>query len=123
VIRDGAVMSKLLIPNTCQVPNVIFDEVMGRISDSSLRVLFAILRFTYGFQKRSDKISLGQLERMTGLSRPGVVKGIKCLGLLVTIRKGRQAKRESNEYSLNLDIATGELVNGFNQLTNFNELN
>ena len=62
-------MSRLLIPNTCQVPNVLFDEVMPRLSDSSLRVLFAIVRFTYGFQKAADRISLGQLQKVTGMSQ------------------------------------------------------
>lgn len=110
-------MSKLLIPNTCQVPNVFFDELMAGLSNSSLRVLLAVVRFTYGFNKYSDRISLGQLQKATGMSRPGVVKGIKGLGSLLTIRKGDQDKRESNEYSLNLNVATGELVNHVNQST------
>lgn len=105
-------MSKLLIPNTCQVPNVIFDEVMRRISDPALRVLLAIVRKTYGFQKYSDTVSLTQLQKITGLSRQGVVNGIRALGSLVKIKRGGI---EGNEYSLNLDVKTGELVNAVDQ--------
>ena len=106
-------MSKLLIPNTCQVPNVIFDEVMRRISDPALRVLLAIVRKTYGFQKHSDTVSLTQLQKITGLSRQGVVNGIRALGSLLKINK--RGGLEGNEYSLNLNVKTGELVNAVDQ--------
>lgn len=105
-------MNKLLIPNTCQVPNVLLDKVMPRIGDASLRVLLAITRFTYGFgDPQPRKISDTRLQRATGLSR-GVANGINGLGSLITIKAGPKNERVENEYALNLDIATGELVNG-----------
>src|SRR5262245_40474862 len=107
-------MSKLLIPNTTQVPNVLLDVVMRRVSNPALRVLLAVVRKTYGFQKQSDHISLTQLQELTALSRQGVVNGIKTLGEIITVRQG---KREGNEYALNLNVATGELVNGIDQST------
>jgi phage replication O-like protein O len=107
-------MSKLLIPNTTQVPNVLLDVMMRQLSDPALRVLLAIVRKTYGFQKEADHISLTQLQQITALSRQGVVNGIKALGPLIVIRQG---KREGNEYALNLNVETGELVNGVDQST------
>jgi phage replication O-like protein O len=107
-------MSRFLIPNTTQVPNVLLDVVMREVSNPSLRVLLAIVRKTYGFQKQSDHISLTQLQEITGLSRQGVVNGARALGSLIAIRHG---KREGNEYALNLNVATGELVNGVDQST------
>ena len=76
-------MNRILIPNTCQVPNVLLDEVMPRISGSSLKVLLAIVRKTYGFQKQADKISFRQLQKLTGLSRDAVNRAIKELGDLL----------------------------------------
>src|SRR5688572_4881929 len=102
-------MSKLLIPNTCQVPNVLLDKAMPRIGNASLRVLLAITRCTYGFgDSKPRKISYTRLQKATGLSRQGVANGINGLGNLVTIKPGPKNERVENEYSLNLDVATGE---------------
>lgn len=101
-------MSKLLIPNTTQTPNVYLDVVMPRIKNASLRVMLAVVRKTYGFGKQADAISITQLQKLTGLSRQGVVNGIAGLGPLVNIEMGSDG---INVYSLNLDISTGELVN------------
>jgi len=103
----------LLIPNTCQVPNVLLDEIMPRLSGSSLKVLLAIVRKTYGFQKHADKISFRQLQQLTGLSRDSVNQGIKGLGDLLKIKpgiKGVPSLAGVNEYALNLDVSTGQLV-------------
>ena len=110
-------MSKLLIPNTTQVPNILLDEVIPKLPPGALRVLLVIVRFTYGFGKSSDRISLKQLEGVTGLSRWGVVQGIKALETLINIRPGAKG-RGANEYSLNLDIVTGQLVNKVDQSDN-----
>ena len=109
-------MSRLLIPNTAQVPNVLLDQIMPKIKNTSLRVALAVVRFTYGFQKKADKISLTQLQRITGLSRQGVVNGVAALGPLLKIKPGAEG-RGANEYSLNLDVSTGQLVNHFDQST------
>ncbi len=103
-------VSKLLIPNTTQVPNILLDEVMPTLRGGALKVLLAIVRFTYGFGKQTDQISLKQLQTLTGLSREGVVQGVQALGDLVSVKRGAKGVG-ANEYSLNLNISTGELVN------------
>ena len=108
-------MSKLLIPNTTQVPNVLLDVVMRQISDAALRVLLAVVRKTYGFQKKCDAVSLTQLQKLTGMSRKAVVDGIKKLGSLLIINK--RGGREGNVYELNLDT-DNQLVTEGNQLPN-----
>jgi len=105
-------MSKLLIPNTTQVPNVILDEVIPKLTSSPVRVLLAIIRLTYGFQKSSDRISQRSLAKKTGLSRRNVIKGVKALDGIIQIipgKKGLKTWEGANEYSLNLDISTGLL--------------
>lgn len=64
-------------PNYTQIPNKLLDNMFEIESDSELRVIFAIARKTLGWHKKSDKISLSQLEEMTGLTRPSVIDGIK----------------------------------------------
>lgn len=105
-------MSKLLIPNTTQVPNILLDVVMPAIKNASLRVLLAVARKTYGFQKAADDISLTQLQKLTGLSRQGVVNGIAGLGNLLGVENGNDG---INRYRLNVDVSSGELVNLFDQ--------
>ncbi len=105
-------MSRLLIPNTTQVPNVLLDEVIPRLSSSPVRVLLAIIRLTYGFGKSSDRLSLSYLAKKTGLSRRRVIDGVKSLGDIIKItpgKKGLKTWEGANEYSLNLDISTGQL--------------
>jgi len=102
-------VSRLLVPNTTQVPNVLIDEVMLKLPPSAFRVLLVIVRKTYGFQKLADRISFSQLQTLTGLSREGVSNGVKALKQLVKIKSGGKG-RGANEYSLNLDISTGQLV-------------
>lgn len=114
--------NRLLIPNTTQVPNVLLDRLMPALKNTSLRVALAIVRFTYGFQKQADKISLSQLQKITGLSRQGVVNGVAALGPLLKIKPGAKG-RGANEYSLNLDISTGQLVNHSDQSTNLTSQN
>ena len=67
---------------------------------------------TYGFQKAADDISLTQLQKLTGLSRQGVVNGIAGLGNLLGVENGDDGM---NRYRLNVDLSSGELVNLFDQ--------
>src|SRR5262245_59224409 len=56
-------MSRALIPNSTQIPDVILDRWMAVLSGAELKVLLYIARRTYGFGKDSDNISLNQLAR------------------------------------------------------------
>ena len=109
---------RLLIPNTCQVPNVLLDEVMPNVSGAGLKVLLAIVRQTYGFGQTSKQISFKRLCALTGLSTPSVASGIRELGDLITINKGPKNSHIQNEYSLNLDVGSGQLLKKFNRLKN-----
>src|SRR4030095_13251436 len=102
-------MSKLLIPNTCQVPNVLLDSVMQQINGSALKVLLAIIRLTYGFNVPARRISLSRLRQLTGLGQQGVVNGIAELGALINVERGPKGSRTEHEYSLNVDFTPGEL--------------
>lgn len=112
--------SKVLIPNSTQIPNVILDKVIPRISEADARCLLYICRRTYGFQKQRDRISLTQfvdgivgksgevLDYGTGLSRPAVVGALKNLsgaGLIKVIRE-----RSGNSFELSCELFVDKYV-------------
>lgn len=103
-------------PNTTSVPDEFFDVLAPRLSEAELRVALYILRRTFGFKKESDAISLKQmvegittkdgriLDRGTGMSRPGVTKGVRGLeakGIIVTTHNSSKTRGyEATTYTL-----------------------
>lgn len=115
-----------LIPNSSQIPNVILDLVLPRISEAEARCLLYICRRTFGFHKDEDNISFSQFENGiktsqgrrldfgTGLSRPSVNAALQNL-----IRVGVifvQQRSKGNRYKLNLNMDVEKVVNEINQL-------
>lgn len=84
-------------PNYTQTPNEIFD-LMPEMEDTELRVTMAIVRETFGWHKESAKLSLNNLVKLTGLSKPGVIAGINAGIDRGTIRKIEDGA--GNQYSL-----------------------
>src|SRR4030067_1145802 len=70
-------------PNYTQVPNVILGDIergnivspglMSTLEGSELKVLLSICRLTFGYHQDVRRASLTMLEKMTGLSRQGVI--------------------------------------------------
>lgn len=113
---------KHLIPNSTQIPNVLLDFVIPRISEAEGKCLLYICRRTYGFHKERDRISLTQFveglkdkDYGSGLSRPAVVEALRNLigaGLVKTIPTSK-----GNYYEINLDLAVdNQVVKKVNQL-------
>lgn len=96
----------IFAPNTTQVPNVIFDYWMGRLSPAEFKVLLCICRKTFGWHKMRDSISLSQIEKATGLSHFGVVKIINSLidlKLIIKVNtKNSDNSYETNQYEINV---------------------
>lgn len=86
-------------PNYTQVPNALF-ALMPQMKEAELRVTMAICRQTFGYHKEVDKLSIGQLEAKTGLSRQGTINGLHA-----GIERGtivRQVDGKGYLYALNL---------------------
>lgn len=74
----------------------IANKIMDKLSQLYLapnewRILMFVLRKTWGWNKKEDKISLSQFQEGTNISRPNVVDAIKSLvakGILVVNKKG-----------------------------------
>jgi phage replication O-like protein O len=112
-------VTRALIPNSTQIPDLILDRWMAELSGAEFKVLLYVARRTYGFGKESDNISLNQmasgirrrdgtiLDLGTGLSRSGVKSACNSLiqlGVLVRINNRSDEGRECEEstYRLNL---------------------
>ena len=67
---------KIEKPNYTQTPNILFDEIMRDLNGAELKVILAVIRKTFGWHKKRDRISLTQLEEITGLSRQGILNAI-----------------------------------------------
>lgn len=110
---------RLLLPNSTQIPNVLLDLVMPRVDAATWRTICAICRFTFGWQRREDVISLGQLARATGGSRywtSCTVQRLEAAGL-VRRRRTLRGRLPAVCYSLNLDCDPAQLVHSLDQST------
>ena len=123
-------MTRALIPNSTQIPDVILDQWMCKLSGAELKVVLYIARRTFGFGKESDNVSLNQiangikkrdgivLDRGTGLSVSSVARALKSLEeQTILIRKTNindKNEHDENTYSLNLNWNEKVLPNSEN---------
>ncbi|MEN6402537.1 MAG: hypothetical protein ABFD94_11405 [Armatimonadia bacterium] len=113
-------------PNGTIVPDDVFDVLAPRLSEAELRVLLYIVRRTFGFKKNADAISLKQLtdgitardgrilDSGTGMSRKGVIAGIK--GLLdkgvINVQKRLDDRGENQVNVYTLRFREGVVTSG-----------
>ncbi|QOP42494.1 replication protein [Sulfurimonas sediminis] len=94
-----------LIENFTKVPNECF-YVMRFVNGSTYKIYFLIVRKTFGYNKKSDGISISQFVKETGVSQTQVKKSINELKELKLIRVLGQTKKDGgksyNRYSINL---------------------
>jgi phage replication O-like protein O len=112
-------VARHLIPNSTQIPDIILDHWMARLSGAEFKVLLYIARRTYGFGKEKDRISLNQfaegitkrdgsvLDRGTGISRSSVSRALNTLESMgIVLRQTNLAETgkefDENTYSINL---------------------
>lgn len=102
-------------PNYTQVPNILFDYWMDKLSPGEWKVICCIARKTFGWGKEIDTISLKQIEKMTHLHRSSVIRGIETLidyGLVIKIKsKTTDGDDAPNQYKINV-IDSSESLGG-----------
>lgn len=96
-------------PNSTQVPNVILDWIMGKLSGAEFKVLMFFVRQTYGFHRQGHGFSYSlteiqngitvtgglQVSIGTGISRDSVLSALRNLesrGLIVVESRGNRKK-------------------------------
>ena len=72
-----------------------------RISGEEMQCLWVILRKTYGWHKKEDKISLSQFAQMTGLKRQNVLRAINKLSSKKIIGVIKNDDSQINIYNIN----------------------
>lgn len=93
-------------PNYTQLPNDVF-LLMPKMKEAELRIVLALCRLTFGFHKFRTRASLTKLQKMTGLSRQGVLNGAEqaeSRGLITKI-----SGRGVNEWVVN--VVDQQLIN------------
>lgn len=72
-----------------RIANALWRELYSRrLSVGELQVMMAMIRLTWGFQKKSDKISAGQIATETGLSRA------RSHAIMLTLLRSKMLGRE-----------------------------
>lgn len=89
-----------------KIANEIMDALIKvPIGNANAQILYAILRKTYGWNKKSDQISISQLEKITECSRRTVIYALQNLEskrmIIIKRSRGRGIKNEINEISFN----------------------
>lgn len=74
-------------PNYTQTPNELFDYWLPKLKLVELRVLMVIFRKTFGWHKIRDRISLSQLEQLTGSHHQDIIKAVIKLESLGLVKK------------------------------------
>lgn len=83
-------------------------EVFGRkrLSGVEWQILWTILRKTYGWHKKEDKISLSQFSASTDLPRQAIQKALNKLVASKVISCTKNGYRKPNIYKFNKDFDT-----------------
>jgi len=106
---------RMLIPNSFQTPNLIVDDLLPYLKGTELKVLLFLMRKTFGWQKKSDRISLSQFEKGTGVGRANIVEALKQLRNCNLILRKESTK--GDVYWLNLEWDFEENIKWFQNRT------
>lgn len=104
-------------PGYTAIPNELLDTFLPILGEAELRVALFVARKTFGWHKRDDDLSLGQIAKGTGLSKPAVVTATASLverGLLIKRTRGQNL---ANNYRLNIQTSKATLPDEASQAT------
>lgn len=91
-------------PNYTQIPNVIFDEYLPKLTELELKILLVICRKTFGWHKKRDRISLAQLADQSGCERariPAIVDSLIEKGMVLKFQEGENGSTKTF-YEINI---------------------
>lgn len=85
-------------PSYTQTPNELFDYWLPKLKLVELRVLMVIFRKTFGWHKSRDRISMSQLEKLTGSHHKSISAAtikLEKLGLIKKEVLGPEGKQQT----------------------------
>lgn len=90
-------------PNYTQVPNVVIDELMAKLTPAEFKCMINIIHKTFGFHRREAPISINEFQSKCNLSRQGVINTVKSLEMKGWVTIYRSANNtDSNRYGLDV---------------------
>jgi phage replication O-like protein O len=85
--------------NFTQVPNDILDALARTdLSQNESKIVFLVIRKTFGWHKKTDWISLSQIEEGTGIAKPNICRSLRALK-----RKGIIVRQDHRHIGLQSD--------------------
>lgn len=79
-----------------KIANEILEQLfLAGINGCEYRILLVVIRKTYGFQKKRDRISISQFQNLTKMNRPQAINTIKSL------LEKKILKKENNQFIFN----------------------
>lgn len=91
-----------------RIANELYDEALGtKLPGQALYVFLAIIRKTYGYNKKQDIISMGQLSEMTDIPRQRVNEAIHLLEArrMIVVIRSQGGRGHANTYAVQKDYA------------------
>lgn len=89
-----------------KIPTEVQEKLISmRISGEATQCLHVIIRKTYGFHKKKDRISLSQFTKMTGINKPNVVRAISKLVSMCIIKKDNASVNSDSTYEIEEDTS------------------
>lgn len=83
------------------------------LTHAQVRVLFGVIRLTYGWNKKSDWIGSEQLARVVGMKPSNVRRTLRELDALRVVLKRRNGAGRRRELMVNKDYETWEITPAF----------
>jgi phage replication O-like protein O len=92
-----------------RIANELFDAIIRtRLPGQELRIMLAIIRMTYGFGKKQDQISYGQLSKITKIPRRKVIEHVKNLVSKKALGSAHHGTRQPLTFWINKDFEQWE---------------
>ena len=84
-----------------QAPNALFENLARTyLSPNESKIIFFIIRKTFGWHKESDWIALSQIEEGTGIVKPNICRSIKSLKRKnIIVRTGKRRIGLQEDYT------------------------
>lgn len=90
-----------------KIANELYEKIVGfSLTGYQLRVVFSVIRKTYGYGKKDDVISLSQLTQMTNIAKPHVCRAIKELKAMKIVTTDGNRIGINKNYDLWLSVTT-----------------
>lgn len=88
-------------PNFTQAPNEFYDVLLREIDTlAELKVTELAIRFTFGFQRKSARMSISFFEHGCGITRPTAIAGINAAVARGTLKRDKRTSRITMNFKL-----------------------